>query len=186
MTTLRQQLIDELSMPDTVKPEFILFWGHTVDKDGIVSSGKTCFSQWYPSPIIINNIMYPTAEHFMMAEKAKLFGDLEIADKVMEAETPKDAKILGRQVKNFNKEEWEKHAFNIVVNGNTAKFTQHVKLMDYLLSTGNKIIVEASPYDVVWGIGMGQDNPDCLDPEKWKGENLLGFALMVVRDKLRG
>ena len=120
----------------------------------------------------------------MMAEKARIFGDEETRQRIMKEEEPGIIKDLGREVKGFDPEIWDQHKFDVVVKGNLAKFGQNEKLLKFLLNTGSAILVEASPYDRVWGIGMREDNKDAKDAEKWYGINLLGFALMVVRDKL--
>ena len=120
----------------------------------------------------------------MMAEKARIFGDEETRQRIMKEEEPGIIKDLGREVKGFDPEIWDQHKFDVVVKGNLAKFGQDEKLKKFLLNTGSAILVEASPYDRVWGIGMREDNKDAKDAEKWYGINLLGFALMVVRDKL--
>ena len=124
-------------------------------------------------------------EQYMMAEKAKLFNDSETLNLIMDEIDQKTIKDLGRMVKNFNSNIWDENKYNIVLKGNFAKFSQNNNLKEFLLSTNDSIIVEASPYDKVWGIGMKQDDKNILDVSKWKGENLLGFALMEVRDMLR-
>ena len=97
---------------------------------------------------------------------------------------PKEIKALGREVRNFDESIWQNYRMEIVITGNLHKFMDNEDLREFLLSTGDKILVEASPYDTVWGIGMKEDDPDCRNPRLWKGENLLGFALMDVREKL--
>ncbi|AZA47881.1 NADAR family protein [Chryseobacterium carnipullorum] len=163
------------------KLDFLFFWGHTV-KDQIT---KSCFSQWFPIQFEENGILYKTAEHYMMAGKAKLFNDQEILEKIVKAETPDQAKSLGRKVKNFDPKLWDEHKYEIVKNANLLKFSQNSKFKDFLLSTDNKILVEASPYDRIWGIGMLETDSRAKNPANWDGENLLGFALMEVRDQIR-
>ncbi|STZ03446.1 Swarming motility protein ybiA [Moraxella equi] len=133
---------------------------------------------------MVGNVTYPTAEHYMMAQKAKLFGDMAIFNEIIHAKHPKQAKDLGRQVKNFDEKIWNKHRFDIVVQGNIAKFSQHSKLKAYLLGTGDSILVEASPIDGIWGVGLARDDDKIHHPLNWQGLNLLGFALMQVRDTL--
>lgn len=162
--------------------EFLFFWGHQPSKDGSII--KTCMSQWWPAEFSENGITYKTAEHYMMAGKAKLFNDTEVFDRIIKKESPKDVKDLGRQIKNFDAEVWNTSKFNIVKQGNFLKFSQNEKLKQFLKQTKNKILVEASPVDPIWGIGMTEDNPNASTPSLWKGENLLGFALMEVRDEL--
>ena len=120
----------------------------------------------------------------MMAEKARLFNDEETLRKILSTDDPKEVKALGRLIKNFDQETWENNKYDIVVKGNYAKFSQNSKLKEYLLNTKNKILAEASPYDKIWGIGLDKNNENAYNPKTWEGENLLGFALMEVRDML--
>ena len=161
---------------------YTFFWGHRQKSEESVD--KSCFSQWFPQGFSLDEVYYPTAEHYMMAEKARLF-DASMVDQILKAKTTKEVKALGREVKNFNDKEWSSKSFDIVVKGNLAKFTQHKELQAFLLSTSDKVIVEASPYDKVWGIGMLQDDEKAAKPLEWRGLNKLGFALMVVRDRLQ-
>lgn len=163
--------------------KYLLFWGHQPERDG--SIGKGCFSQWWPSAFTVDGVDYATAEHWMMAEKARLFDDEPIRARILMARTPGEAKKLGRQVRGFDADAWQTACFDLVVAGNFHKFSQHDALKTYLLSTNSRVLVEASPVDPIWGIGLAQDDPAALHPTSWKGTNLLGFALMTVRDKLR-
>ena len=164
-------------------PEYLFFWGHTQKIVGVTD--RSCFSQWWPSAFIVDGITYATAEHWMMAKKALLFDDQESFDLIITANKPAIAKTLGRSVKNFDAEKWNAKAFEFVVEGNLHKFLQHENLKQYLLQTNEQVIVEASPVDPIWGIGLAQDAKEASDPFKWKGPNLLGFALMEVRDRLK-
>jgi ribA/ribD-fused uncharacterized protein len=176
--SLNQQLEEGLC------PKWLFFWGHTPAKDGNLD--KTCFSQWWDGhPFSENGVTYATAEHFMMAEKARLFSDDEALAKILAAKSPALAKKLGRTVQGFTESTWLAARWDIVVKGNWLKFSQHPALKSYLLQTGDRIIVEASPYDRIWGIGMSANHPDAEKPQAWKGLNLLGFALMEVRELLR-
>lgn len=163
--------------------KFVFFWGHQPNKDG--SIGKSCFSQWWESEFTVDGITYKTAEHYMMAEKARLFGDESILQKILDCKSPAAAKKLGRQVKGFQNDVWEKERFEIVKKANYYKFSQKEELKQFLLQTKNRILVEASPVDKIWGIGMAVDNEHIENPKEWKGLNLLGFALMEVRDELK-
>jgi ribA/ribD-fused uncharacterized protein len=163
--------------------KYLLFWGHTPPADGSVS--KACFSQWFASPFAVDGIRYPSAEHFMMVAKARLFGDHENEERILKASHPKQAKELGRKVRDFDEATWIRGRYRLVVEGNLAKFTQNAKLKEFLLGTGKRVLVEASPYDRIWGIGLAADHPDAEKPAAWKGLNLLGFALMEVRAKLQ-
>mgnify|MGYP003672447947 FL=1 len=121
----------------------------------------------------------------MMYHKALLFKDDVSARLILESTHPKEAKALGRMVSNYDQDIWDANKFRIVVDGNLHKFTSSPDLRKFLIGTGNKVIVEASQYDTIWGIGLSNDHIDCRNPLKWKGDNLLGFALMEVRNILR-
>nr|WP_228122912.1 NADAR family protein [Saccharothrix syringae] len=164
--------------------EYLFFWGHRTRPGAPV--GKQCLSQWYEAPFTEDGRTYPTAEHYMMAGKALLFGDEEVAARVLAARTPVEAKALGRQVRGFDGDRWAEHRVDVVVRGNLAKFRAHDDLRSYLLSTGDRVLVEASPVDRVWGIGLAADDERAADPSRWLGLNLLGQALMTVRERLRG
>lgn len=141
-------------------------------------------SQWHESSMLIENIMFNNCEQWMMYSKAIYFKDLETANKILNTKDPKEQKKLGREVKNFNDDEWLKVADNIVYIGNYEKFTQNVDLRINLLLTNNKTIVEASPYDARWGNGLNIENSVKIDEDKWIGENRLGKILMKIRTSL--
>jgi ribA/ribD-fused uncharacterized protein len=164
------------------KSKFLFFWGHQKSKDGSIT--KTCFSQWWESPFTVNGVVYKTSEHWMMAKKAELFGDKEMVAKIVAAKSPAEAKDLGRQVKNFNESIWNEKRFEIVVEGNFHKFSQNEELKAFLVDTKKRILVEASPVDKIWGIGLTAESDKAENPLQWNGLNLLGFALMEVRDLL--
>lgn len=166
-----------------LRPTYVFFWGHRPLPNGEI--GQSCFSQWWPAPFSVRGIDYPTAEHFMMAEKARLFGDEEARAQILKAGSPKAAKESGRQVRRFEEQKWAGARFRLVVDGNLAKFSQNAELGEFLLGTGEKVLVEASPVDRIWGIGLAADDERARNPEKWRGLNLLGFALMEVRYRLR-
>ncbi len=162
--------------------DFLFFWGHTPGP----GTGPWCLSQWWPAPFTVDGREYATAEHWMMWHKAVLFGDERVAEAVLAAPKPARAKALGRQVQGFTREKWERERFAIVVAGSVAKFAAHDDLRAYLLGTGDRVLVEASPNDAVWGIGIAASHPDAPHPERWPGTNLLGLALMEARAQLRG
>lgn len=162
--------------------KYVYFWGHTPKQAGVVD--KSCFSQWFDAPFTLDGIDYATAEHYMMAEKARLFGDEASRLRIVHSRTPAEAKTLGRKIRHFDEAMWLQQRFEIVVRGNVAKFTQHPALAAYLLGTGQRVIVEASPYDAIWGIGLTAHDAAANDPTQWRGLNLLGFVLMVVREQL--
>jgi ribA/ribD-fused uncharacterized protein len=162
--------------------DFFFFWGHTQKEESVVD--KSCLSQWFPRAFVLDGIRYATAEHYMMAEKARCFRDERAASAVLEARTPAEAKALGRTVRNYDDRAWSAARVDAVVRGNVAKFSQHADLKRFLLSTHDRVIVEASPRDRIWGIGMGASNPDARIPARWRGQNLLGFALMQARSEI--
>lgn len=142
------------------------------------------FSQWYRSKFTIDGIEYNCAEQFMMAMKADLFGDKEAYDKIMKAHDPSTQKATGRKVKNFNADLWNKVSKAFVYRANMAKFSIPY-LKTFILETRDAEIVEASPSDCIWGIGLPEGHPDLEDKTKWRGTNWLGEVLMQVRESLR-
>ena len=162
----------------------MFFWGHEPSKDGSVT--KSCFSQWWNCVFEVDGTLYHTAEQYMMAEKALLFGDAEIRDKILQSRHPKQAKDLGRMVKGFHEEVWVERRSDIVRRGNLAKFSQNENLRNFLIQTKDRVLVEASPVDRIWGVGLAADDVRIENPLNWRGLNLLGFALMEVRDELGG
>lgn len=173
------ELLRYLEAGNTVK--YLYFWGHT----GHGSLGKEVFSQWYPAPFTIDGDTYATAEHYMMAEKARLFQDEATRQAILQAPHPDVAKRLGRTVQGFQEDVWNAERYAVVVRGNLAKFSQHPTLRDFLVGTGGRVLVEASPVDCIWGIGLAQNHPQAANPAEWRGLNLLGFALMQVRAALQ-
>lgn len=164
------------------RADFVFFWGHIAWAE---KQMKACLSQWFPCRFHIDDIYYNCAEQFMMTEKARLFHDEDMLQKIMQAYDPMEQKKMGRRVQGYDDSRWKEHCFNVVVRGNVAKFSQNEKLRGFLLSTGDKILVEASPKDNVWGIGLDEESLDAVNPKRWPGTNLLGFALMEVRDKIK-
>jgi len=161
---------------------FLFFWEPQPQRDG--TAGPGCLSQWWPAPFTVDGVVYPTAEHWMMAAKARLFRDDQALAAVLGAPSPKAAKAAGRLVRGFDEQAWAAVRFDLVVAGNLAKFRQHPKLAAFLSATGPKVLAEASPHDRIWGIGMTAGHQDAVLPSRWQGSNLLGFALMNVRDAL--
>lgn len=174
-------LVNSYEAGDSLK--FLYFWGHTPKHNE--ATGKHIFSQWFGSPFIVDSVTYNTAEHWMMAQKARLFGDQYNFDKIISSKSPGEAKELGRQVSGYDDLIWNKKKFEIVKTGNIHKFNQHPALAEYLLQTENRVLVEASPVDKVWGIGLSQDSEDIGNIYAWPGQNLLGFAIMEARDFLK-
>jgi len=165
------------------RPKYLCFWGHKQKRRSV---DKSCLSQWFPSSFEVGGERFATAEHWMMAGKARLFGDAETRARILAARSAAEAKKLGRQVRHFDEVLWDERSFDIVVEGNVHKFGHDPRLRSFLLSTGSRVLVEASPRDDIWGIGLAQDHPHATQPEMWLGENKLGFALMVARERLAG
>lgn len=158
--------------------EYVFFW-----KRG--NALYNCFSQWHYSEFEDGLEYYTSAEQYMMFKKAEIFEDNETATEIMATDDPKEIKALGRRVKGFDEEVWNRLRYSVVLNGNYYKFKPTIEMRDILLSTGDKILVEASPLDNIWGIGLSEKDAKAADPKSWRGLNLLGFALMEVRDEIR-
>lgn len=146
---------------------------------------KGVFSQWYPSEFKIKNVTYNCCEQYMMAQKALLFEDVVTYDMIMNSKSPAKQKALGRKVQSYNEDVWVKNRYNIVLEGNRAKFNQNPKLRDKLLQTGSLTLCEANPRDRIWGVGLDLNDVLIQDQSKWKGLNLLGTVLMEVRSELK-
>ena len=162
--------------------KYLFFWGHTAPASGAI--GPQVLSQWFPTPFEVDGERFATAEHWMMVGKARLFGDHEAAAMILAAASPAQAKNLGRTVRGYDDATWEQHRFDIVARGSEAKFGSSPELRKYLVNTGSRVLVEASPVDRIWGIGLAADDPKAANPETWRGLNLLGFALMEARSRL--
>ena len=174
---LGQKTMEELGIKAKMDDDgkFVFFW-------------KLChkneeFSNWYPSEFVIEGIRYNCVEQYMMAKKAILFGDLDMYQKIMHSDDPGECKELGKQVSNFDSKTWDNCKYEIVFNGNCAKYHQNKELLTRLVATGDAILAEASPYDKVWGIGMDDSDPNAQIPEQWAGQNLLGKILVEIRQK---
>lgn len=152
---------------------YVFFWGGP-------------FSQWAKSPFRIDGITFNTCEQYMMYKKAMLFNDATTAQAIMANSNPREQKMLGRAVKNFDDTVWMKYAYDYVVEGNRAKFEQNSDLRAELENTRGKLLVEASPYDKRWGIGMEEGDEGIENSVNWQGENLLGKAITQVRMEIFG
>ena len=166
------------------QPRYVNFWGHQPQPDGTL--GPSCLSQWWPARFDADGQAFASAEHYMMWRKARLFGDDAVAAEVLAATSPAQAKELGRQVSGFDSQIWTEHRWEIVVSGSLAKFTSKPALTAYLVGTRHHVLVEASPVDRIWGIGLTADDPRAAVPSQWRGLNLLGFALMEARSRIEG
>jgi ribA/ribD-fused uncharacterized protein len=142
------------------------------------------FSQWHPSPFLLGGIKFTHAEQFMMYAKAVLFGDRDVAERILIATTPEEQKALGRKVNGFDPAVWVLFREGVVFDGSYAKYSQNRELRESLLATRGTVLAEASPYDRVWGIGLAADDPRARDQTQWRGSNLLGKVLMRVREVL--
>lgn len=169
--------------PFHVAPAVTPFFGACYEPDGSIGLG--CLSQWWQAPFFEQGHRFQTAEHFMMWCKAIIFGDAEVARQILQTQSPKEAKALGRKVAGFDADVWDAHSQAVVLAGNMAKFTHHPELAEVLLDTGDTLLVEASPYDRIWGAGIAADDPRIHDTSQWLGQNRLGIALMDVRAALR-
>lgn len=145
--------------------------------------GEWPFSQWAYSLFTVDDVGYCSAEQYMMAQKAILFDDQEILELIMESEEPNEQKKLGRMVKNFNLDKWNEVARDIVYKGNYAKFTQNDEMLEALMATDGTLLVEASPYDKIWGIGL--NDFDAKREMPWQGTNWLGEVLTKLREDLK-
>jgi ribA/ribD-fused uncharacterized protein len=148
--------------------------------------GPSCLSQWATTPFRAGDVEFRSAEQAMMHGKAVLFGDLEMAGRILAARTPYQAKRLGSEVRGFQEEVWIRHRFEVVVAANLPKYAGTPALREYLLSTGEAILAEASSTDRIWGTGLDEYDREARDPSRWPGLSLLGFALMEVRGRLSG
>ena len=141
-------------------------------------------SQWYRCSFTSGGHTFGCAEQYMMHGKAVLFGDAEVAAEILAADHPRKHKALGRKVRGFDDAVWKREREAIVLAGNRAKFTQDPTLHEQLLATRGTTLVEASPYDRIWGIGLSATDPRAQDPGQWRGQNLLGRILTALRDEL--
>lgn len=153
--------------------------------DNYVFFWNGIYSQWHKAPMTIDKVEYNSCEQYMMHQKALLFGDNEIAELIMKETNPREQKKYGRMIKNFDKSTWDKNCLAIVYEGNLAKFSQNADLKEEMLSTGNRIFVEASPLDNIWGIGLDENAEGIENPSYWLGLNLLGQALTIVKKEIQ-
>lgn len=157
----------------------------TTDKFVLFYGQSECYSNWHKAGFWVKSIYFANGEQYMMYCKAMFFGDAEIAALILDEPDPGAVKVLGRKVKGYVDELWAENRLRFVRRGLLEKARQHPGIKVQLLATGDKILVEASPSDIIWGIGLRETDPRALDPAQWRGENLLGQAWMWVREQLR-
>lgn len=150
--------------------KYVFFWGGP-------------FSQWFKVDIVVDGVTYNCAEQYMMAMKASFFGDAPSLSAIMKSNNPRDQKALGRKIVGFDPSKWSERCEFFVYKANIAKFS-NPELRKIMMETEDRLLVEASPYDKIWGIGLSENDPDIEDETKWKGSNLLGKVLMEVRKDL--
>lgn len=155
-----------------VRDGYVLFWGSWP-------------SNWWYSPFTIDGVGYNCVEQYMMAEKARLFGDEETRAKILASHWPRTQKDLGREVQGYNDKKWSAARYKVVLRGTIEKYRQNPKLLKLLLDTGSAKFVECSPEDDLWGIGLSQDSPHATAPSKWRGKNLLGKTITAARAALK-
>ncbi|KAF7192837.1 N-glycosidase [Pseudocercospora fuligena] len=184
LPNLPPELTYAQNLPPVVTDKYVLFFGYDRPEK------ECCLQQWYPSPFAIpspdnprEKLHFHTSEQYMMYQKSLLIGDTSTAVKILEADTPAKAKSLGREVKNFKQKLWDAECERIVEEGNFEKFRQNETLKKVLMGTGERVIVETSPNDRVWGIGLNSE--EAVGREAEWGQNLLGKCLMRVRERLR-
>lgn len=141
-------------------------------------------SNWYLSAFSVDGITFSSMEQYMMYKKAVCFGDDEIAIQILETENVAEIKALGRKVSGYDDNIWNGVRQIVIYQGLMEKFTQNAELKDKLLKTGNAVLAECAVKDMIWGIGLSMRDPDRLEMKKWKGQNLLGYTLMMVRERL--
>lgn len=158
-----------------VTENYVFFWG-----------GDDIYSNFHPCTFLYNGKKFTSSEQAFMFAKAVFFHDKDIAEQILMDSKPSVQKQLGRQVKGFDPDVWASVSEQVMYDVLYAKFTQNSILLEKLLSTEGKVLVEASPFDKIWGVGLGEDDPLILDEKNWKGDNKLGKCLTTLRDNLLG
>ncbi|TXI85135.1 MAG: NADAR family protein [Crocinitomicaceae bacterium] len=158
---------------NTKQEEFEFFW-----------ESDSPFSNWHKSDFLLNGIKFNCAEQAMMYGKAMCFGDNETAQEILKTKKPRDQKALGRKVKNFDSKIWDEKGKKVVYEACKAKFTQNPHMHEALMKTSGKTLVEASPYDTIWGIGLFASDIRAKSRDTWRGKNYLGELLTTLREEL--
>lgn len=143
------------------------------------------FSNWHPLGFVLNGRTFSSSEQYMMFAKAMLFGDSETAERILAEPNPRKQKALGRQVRNYVDAVWQENAEDLMFPGLLAKFSQNAGASEQILATGDTLLVEAAPDDFIWGIGLEESDPRCLDKAQWLGLNKLGKVLTRVREAIK-
>lgn len=168
--SMSNKSLQDFILPMTNDDKFVFFWGK-----------QDPFSQWHPSKFVENGIEFLHCEQYMMYQKAILFNDQEKAEEILKTSSPKICKDKGKEVRGFIQSVWDANFENIIFEGNRLKFSQNTELLKSLVMSGNRILVEASPYDDLYGIGLRESHIDARNPSRWKGKNKLGLALERAR-----
>ncbi|MGO5113195.1 NADAR family protein [Oscillospiraceae bacterium LCP25S3_E10] len=141
-------------------------------------------SNWYPVKFTVDSVAFSSMEQFMMYKKALYFGDYNIAKRILASNDVAYIKELGRLVSNYNESYWNGIRQIVVFEGLLAKFSQNESLKEQLKATNGSVLAECAVKDRIWGIGLSMNDPNRLDINRWKGQNLLGYTLMMVRERL--
>lgn len=186
MSTAANQQVNDQKGEENVKEQYVFFWTAASPFSQFYSAEFSAIPlfAWDSKSEISMQRKFGTAEQWMMFHKAILFRDYETAEQIMEESSPKRIKQLGRQVKNFDETKWKSHAWDIVYHGNYHKFTSNSSLLQQLMATYPDTLVEASPYDTIWGIGLSSTDPRAQNRSTWRGQNLLGQILTKLRNDL--
>ncbi len=175
----KQQLIDFLAQGNHL--DYVFFGGEGLDQQ---EDARRCFSQWYMAGFEVEGHRFVNSAHYVMAAKAKLFGDDQAYQNLLGVSSAEDIQTLGRSIQGFNESLWLDNRMGIVDTSVEAKFAQNPALMAFLKASAEKVIAEANPVDKIWGTGLADNDINATNPAEWPGESLLGFVIMAVRHRL--